>query len=275
MFDYKINNFTPVNWSEVKLGDLVRVGKDESFPADMLFLYSKTDVIFVDTMSLDGETNLKPKLLASREAVDLIEKDILEDSKTNLLPSVDAEKLCQLSGTVSCELPNQNLEHWDANLECVERIKKVKKLKISNLLLRGCYLRNTEFVYGLVVYLGKETKIMKNAKKPPHKVSNLMRMMNYMLYTVFLFQVCIIVTFASLSIRWIDRKGKNYSYINVDSDDVGPFTWFVQLLTYWVAYSHMIPISLYVIIEVLKLVQSNLIKWDDGMHDSETNKQAE
>ena len=116
---------------------------------------------------------------------------------------------------------------------------------------------------------------MKNAKKPPHKVSNLMKMMNYMLYTVFLFQIFIILLFASLSIVWIENRGKNYGYLNMDSDDVGASQWFINLLTYWVAYSHMIPISLYVIIEVLKLVQSYLIKWDDDMYDKHSGKQAE
>jgi magnesium-transporting ATPase (P-type) len=40
---------------------------------------------------------------------------------------------------------------------------------------------------GLVIYVGDETKIMKNAKKPPKKVSAIMTMMNYMLYSVFAF----------------------------------------------------------------------------------------
>jgi phospholipid-transporting ATPase len=123
--------------------------------------------------------------------------------------------------------------------------------------------------------MGKETKIMKNAKKPPRKVSNLMKMMNYMLYTVFIFQILIISVFASVSVVWISEKGENYSYLDLDSGSAGPGRWVLQLLTYWVAYSHMIPISLYVIIEVLKLVQSYLVKWDVCMYDEETKQRAE
>lgn len=63
-------------------------------------------------------------------------------------------------------------------------------------------MRNTEFCYGIVLYVGAESKIMKNAKKAPRKVSNLMKLMNKMLYTVFAFQVVIIVLFASLSLIW-------------------------------------------------------------------------
>ena len=123
--------------------------------------------------------------------------------------------------------------------------------------------------------MGKETKIMKNAKKPPRKVSNLMKMMNYMLYTVFVFQILIISLFASVSVVWISEKGENYAYLDMDSGSAGPGRWVLQLLTYWVAYSHMIPISLYVIIEVLKLVQSYLVKWDVDMYDAETEQRAE
>jgi hypothetical protein len=48
-------------------------------------------------------------------------------------------------------------------------------------------LKNTEYIIGLVIYTGKESKIMLNSKKPPSKVSNVLRTMNYMLYSVFLF----------------------------------------------------------------------------------------
>ena len=73
---------------------------------------------------------------------------------------------------------------------------------MKNLILRGCTLKNTEYCYGIVLYVGSETKIMKNAKKSPRKISNLMRKMNYMLYTVFAFQIAIIIIFAFVSITW-------------------------------------------------------------------------
>lgn len=109
---------------------------------------------------------------------------------------------------------------------------------------------------------------MMNAKKPPRKVSKLMQMMNYMLYTVFALQFLIIFIFACCSVAWINNKGSDYDYVDQDGD-AGFGTWIIQLLTYWVAYSHMIPISLYVMIEVLKLTQANLIKWDKDIGGDE------
>ena len=110
---------------------------------------------------------------------------------------------------------------------------------------------------------------MMNAKKPKPKVSNMMRMMNKMLYTVFGFQLCIIVLFASLSTAW-QSSNTDHTYLDIDSPNAG--TWFIQLLTFWVAYSHMIPISLYVMIEVLKLLQAKLIFSDVQMYDMQHPK---
>jgi len=48
-------------------------------------------------------------------------------------------------------------------------------------------LRNTDYILGFAVNTGKETKIMMNQKKAKTKISNVMRLMNTMLYSVFMF----------------------------------------------------------------------------------------
>lgn len=55
--------FVDKKWKEIKVGDIVKVLKDYEFPADLLLLGSKKDVVYVDTMNLDGETNLKEKFV--------------------------------------------------------------------------------------------------------------------------------------------------------------------------------------------------------------------
>ena len=54
----------PVKWDLIKVGTLVRVDKDTEFPADMFILKSSRDsgAAYVDTLNLDGESNLKEKL---------------------------------------------------------------------------------------------------------------------------------------------------------------------------------------------------------------------
>jgi magnesium-transporting ATPase (P-type) len=59
---------------------------------------------------------------------------------------------------------------------------------------------NTDYCIGFVLYTGPETKIMMNAKKPPTKISNMQRAMNKMLYSVFAFQLILILVYAILSL---------------------------------------------------------------------------
>lgn len=87
-----------------------------------------------------------------------------------------------------CDYPNENLEKWDGIINLTrQKDFKLPVASIKNLLLRGCFVRNTDYGIGIVVYTGMTTKIMKNLKKTPHKVSYIMKLMNKMLYSVFAF----------------------------------------------------------------------------------------
>ena len=95
--------------------------------------------------------------------------------------------------------------------------------------------------------------------------------MNYMLYTVFGFQFVLISVYASLSLIWNQGPGNSQAYLNLGGNVTGT-TWILNLLTFQVAYSHLIPISLYVIIELLKLSQAYIIGKDVSMYDRESEK---
>lgn len=154
-----------------------------------------------------------------------------------------------------CDSPNEYLDKWDGNIvyfSLKEQQKVTVNVNAKQLLLRGCKLRNTEYCYGVAVYMGPESKIMMNAKKPPQKVSNVQRKMNQMLYSVFAFQLTLILLYAMLSVFWIKNKASQHTYLHLDSSP-GFGAFIIQYLTYWVAYSHLIPISLYVVLEMIKL----------------------
>ena len=138
---------------------MVKVEKDQEIPADLLLISAPKDIVFVSTMNLDGETNLKDRELAVNSVKD---------------------------GTVDADEPNANLDVWDGRLRS-NQLGKPKPCSPKNLLLRGCTLKNTPYCYGICLYVGNQSKIMMNQKKPPAKVSNLMRLMNKLLYSVFAF----------------------------------------------------------------------------------------
>jgi phospholipid-transporting ATPase len=118
---------------------------------------------------------------------------------------------------------------------------------------------------------------MMNTKKAKLKVSRIMRLMNYFLYSIFALQILIILVLSIVSVIWkANNKKKYYTQTSETLAVTVNFgTWIIQLLTYWVAYSHMIPISLYVMIEVLKLFLGKLISNDEEMRDKDTNAMAE
>lgn len=147
-------------------------------------------------MNLDGETTLKDKYA--------------------LLKDFEERKLVLINGMVECDLPNDNLEQWDGYFSLNNSQIKHSPANIKNLVLRGSQLRNTEFVIGVVVYTGKDTKIMKNLKQPKHKVSKIMKIMNRMLYSLFVLQLVIILLFSGLNVYWSD----NYLAKNFYLEDV-------------------------------------------------------
>jgi len=141
--------------------------------------------------------------------------------------------------------------------------------------LRGCTLKNTDWVIGLVVYTGPNTKIFKNSKSPPIKVSNVMRLMNKLLYSLFIFQLILCFLFSIFFIIWQNSNQNNLTYLekynqyvfqkeklNANFGD-----WFLKFFTFLVAYSHLIPISLYVALEIVKMIQSILIFYDEKSVD--------
>ncbi|KAG9155197.1 hypothetical protein Leryth_020464 [Lithospermum erythrorhizon] len=128
-------------WKKLQVGDIVKVKQDEFFPADLLFLASTNSdgVCYIETANLDGETNLK-----IRKA--------LEKTWDYVAP----DKVSEFKGEIQCEQPNNSLYTFTGNLILQ---KQTLPLSPNQILLRGCSLRNTEYIVGAVVFTGHETKV--------------------------------------------------------------------------------------------------------------------
>ncbi|KAK1340775.1 hypothetical protein QTO34_017169 [Cnephaeus nilssonii] len=132
-----------IMWKEVTVGDIVKVVNGQYLPADMVLLSSSEPqaMCYVETANLDGETNLKIRQGLNCTA----------DMQTR-------EILMKLSGTVECEGPNRHLYDFTGNLNLDG--KSSVSLGPDQILLRGTQLRNTQWVFGIVVYTGHDTKLM-------------------------------------------------------------------------------------------------------------------
>ncbi|CAL1358050.1 unnamed protein product [Linum trigynum] len=262
----KSYTFTETRWKHLKVGDVVQVDKDEYFPADLLLLSSSYEdgVCYVETMNLDGETNLKLK-----HALEV----------TAYLR--DEESLKRLKAMIKCEDPNENLYSFIGTLHYNG---SQYPLSPQQILLRDSKLKNTDYIYGVVIFTGHDTKVMQNSVDPPSKRSKIERRMDKIIYILFSTLIAISgvgsVIFGIETRRdYEDGKYRRW-YLRPDhttslyDPQRAPLAAFLHFLTGLMLYGYLIPISLYVSIEIVKVLQSVFINRDQEMYDEESDRPA-
>jgi phospholipid-transporting ATPase len=139
--------------------------------------------------------------------------------------------------------------------------EKELSLAPDQLMLRGATLRNTPWIHGIVVFTGHETKLMRNATATPIKRTAVERMVNIQILMLvsILIALSVISSVGDLVIR--KTKSSELRYLDYgDTNMVKQF--FLDIFTYWVLYSNLVPISLFVTIEIVKYFQAYLINSD-------------
>jgi phospholipid-transporting ATPase len=156
----------------------------------------------IETTNLDGETNLK-----ARQAVQF------EDETLN------ASKPYTLEGQVEIDPPNVQLYVFKGNLSLSKSGSKPIGLDNQNVILRTCSLRNTPYVYGLVVYTGHETKIMMNSSSSPFKTTKLEELLNVFVFIAFGIQIVFCI-FCMISYGIFSQRTKMHSYLRFDLENI-------------------------------------------------------
>ncbi|KAJ3293771.1 hypothetical protein HK104_004206 [Borealophlyctis nickersoniae] len=249
------SEFVFKKWRDVCVGDIVRVENGEFFPADLILISSSEPdaLCYIETSNLDGETNLK------------IRQGIPETA--NFLTPEDVGRM---EGQIKSELPNNSLYTYEGTL----RLRgKELPLDPAQLLLRGAMLRNTRWAYGIAVFTGHETKLMKNATKTPTKQTQVERLVN----TQIIFLFCILVAIAVLcSMGSLGRQLYSPFESNVLLLDVsGAWAKFPQnILTYIILFNNLIPLSLIVTMEFVKYMLASLINSDQDLYHDDTDTPA-
>ena len=258
----KGSTFQEVKWINVAVGDIIRVESEEPFPADVVLLASSEPegLCYIETANLDGETNLK------------IKQAIPETS--NLVSPND---LSRLGGRVRSEQPNSSLYTYEATLTMqAGGGEKELPLNPEQLLLRGATLRNTPWIQGVVVFTGHQTKLMRNATATPIKKTEVEHMVNIQILMLgaILIICSIISSIGDLIIR--ATEASKLWYLDIGSVDAGSAVghFFLDILTYWVLYSNLVPISLFVTVELVKYVQAFLIDSDLDMYYDKSDTPA-
>ncbi|KAK2514572.1 Atp8b1 [Columba livia] len=249
--------FKSTKWKDIKVGDILRLKKNTFVPADILLLSSSepNSLCYVETAELDGETNLKFKM-----ALEVTHRYLQGESA-----------MADFNGLIECEEPNNRLDKFTGTLFWRNTSYSLDADKI---LLRGCKIRNTDFCHGLVIFAGADTKIMKNSGKTRFKRTKIDSLTNYMVYTIF---VVLILLSAGLAIGhtyWEQQVGNSSWYLYDAQDFSPPYRGFLNFWGYIIVLNTMVPISLYVSVEVIRLGQSYFINWDLQMYYPEKDTAA-
>lgn len=253
MKSYNVRD-TKIYWKQVQVGDILKVHEDEWFPADMLLLSTSepTNEAFVETMALDGETNLKARM--PHPELDSLYSTVLglKNNKT----------------IVNVEDPNADLYNFEGRFQ---KDGVMHSLGPDNVAYRGSILRNTKSVLGMVIFTGEETKIrMNNIKKPRTKAPKLQRNINY----IVIFMVFVVLMLSSFSMMaqrllydW--HKDTDWYLLGQDAGVAATFMGFI------IMYNTLIPLSLYVTMEIIKVMQLLFLQFDIDMYHAESNTPAD
>ncbi|XP_051169972.1 phospholipid-transporting ATPase ID isoform X3 [Leptopilina boulardi] len=257
-------NLREEKWSQVQVGDVIRMENDQFVAADVLLLSTSepNGLCYIETAELDGETNLKCRqcLAETSEMMD------------------NHELIGQFDGEIICETPNNLLNKFDGTL-----LWRGKKYALDNdkIILRGCVLRNTQWCYGMVIFAGKDTKLMQNSGKTKFKRTSIDRLLNLLIIGIvfFLLSLCL---FCMIGCGiWESLVGR-YFQVYLPWDSLVPsepyagatVIAFLVFFSYAIVLNTVVPISLYVSVEVIRFVQSFLINWDEEMYYEPTNTHA-
>ncbi|KAI1885949.1 hypothetical protein AGOR_G00209020 [Albula goreensis] len=246
-------------WMNVRVGDIIKLENNQFVAADLLLLSSSEPhgLCYIETAELDGETNMK-----------------VRQSLSVTSELVDPYNLAQFDGEVICEPPNNKLDRFCGTLYWRE---SKYGLSNQNMLLRGCVLRNTESCYGLVIFAGPDTKLMQNSGRTKFKRTSIDRLMNTLVLWIFGFLVCMGVILAIGNAVWEKEVGSLFqSYLPWDPPvDNFLFSAFLAFWSYVIILNTVVPISLYVSVEVIRLGHSYFINWDRRMFCQRRNTPAE
>ncbi|KAK0153594.1 putative phospholipid-transporting ATPase IF [Merluccius polli] len=249
----------------IRVGDIVRVAKDETFPADLVLLSSDRleGTCHITTASLDGETNLKTHFSVA---------------ETSVCQSVS--RLEALQAVVECQQPDPDLYRFVGRITVTQQGEEiVRPLGPENLLLRGARLKNTKEIFGVAVYTGMESKMALNYKCKSQKRSAVEKSMNSFL----IIYLCILLFEAVLSTilkyAWQAETQWDEPFYNQKTEqekNSSPILKFISdFLAFSVLYNYIIPISLYVTVEMQKFLGSFFIGWDLDLYHEESDQKAQ
>ncbi|XP_039499043.1 phospholipid-transporting ATPase IF isoform X4 [Drosophila santomea] len=236
-------------------GELIVVERDCDVPCDLVLLRS-TDPhgkCFITTANLDGESNLKT-LMVPRD-----------------LPTVDLPEMHKL-GMIECESPTTDLYSFNGKIELKGGDGRVLPLSAENVLLRGSRVKNTECVIGCAVYTGMISKLQLNSRLTRNKNASSETYINRFLIVILLALIAIVTL-----LYFLKRYNELFvipklTYLGDATDSYSVKQFLQDYLSFLILFNYLIPISLYVTIELQRVIGSWFMEWDLELYENETDQ---
>lgn len=256
---YKSPHFIESKWSDIEIGTILKITKDETLPADILIFKSSSEngFSYLETTNLDGESGLKP-----REALQAGQSEVNKEG--------DIDKLFNNTSSTYVEVDQPSMDIY--NVEGTLFINGKKHyFDINNVLLRGGKLKNVDYVYGITIYTGKDSKLMKNINHSSLKFSNIDRKLNYIVVYILIIclLLCIICTIVGGSFRnkyfpdyEIGDLSADYMfYYDYKNGDDNNALEIVRIFSAnFITFNTLIPISIIIVMAVVKVVQAFVLE---------------
>uniref|UniRef100_A0A672TC02 Phospholipid-transporting ATPase n=1 Tax=Sinocyclocheilus grahami TaxID=75366 RepID=A0A672TC02_SINGR len=148
----------------------------------------------------------------------------------------------------------------------------------ENLLLKGATLKNTKKIYGVAVYTGMETKMALNYQGKSQKRSAVEKSINAFLLVYLCILISKAVVCTTLKYVWQSKEGQDEPWYNQktqkEKDTNMYLKMFTDFLSFMVLFNFIIPVSMYVTVEMQKFLGSFFITWDKDFFDPEIQEGA-
>uniref|UniRef100_A0A4W5P6B9 Phospholipid-transporting ATPase n=1 Tax=Hucho hucho TaxID=62062 RepID=A0A4W5P6B9_9TELE len=281
-------------WMDVQVGDIIKLENNQFVTADLLLLSSSEplNLVYIETAELDGCVSVAFKhafvftfaflnCMSSSSVFLILPSSSFRETNLKVKQALTVtgeledgiEKLANFNGEVRCEPPNNRLDKFTGTLTLKGEMYSLDNERV---LLRGCTLRNTQWCFGLVVFGGPDTKLMQNCGKTTLKRTSIDRLMNVLVLSIFGFLAIMCLILAVGNGIWEYQEGSKFAAFLPKQEGVNaPFSAFLTFWSYVIILNTVVPISLYVSVEIIRLGNSFYIDWDRKMYYPKSDTPAE
>lgn len=301
-----VAEFVDSTWGDVLVGDIILLKKGEVAPCDLLPLCCSDPfgLFFVTTTELDGETNRKVGSVAPALVAAFADPNLVPSWSSDAAPATEnaqaeppvakatsrdpmhfKEIFINTPHTIGVEAepPGPSITTFNGRVSIEARCDSMSQgtaaalapkfqcsLHIENLMLRSTSLQSTEWLVGVALYTGMESRVMLNLVDEPSKLFSIDKALNNIM------KIAAVVNVAVVLVSVVGFVLSPQDDFSVGDACIEGFpAWLGKLFTYQTYYQNVIPIAVYLLMETVNILQSCLLTHDPGLRHPDTARRPQ